>query len=316
MGKVVDFFSFRHKILHLCCEYILSSHADHYTTNPFGEAWIYYRDLLAHPKFVFLQHGIIKDDLSNWLNRFDKNIYGFVVSTQRERESIINGRYDYSEQNVLLTGLCRYDLLYHNERWLITIMSTWRKYLMGRFSEKTGMRVLGESFFESNYFTFYSALLTSAKLLNAATQYGYQLCFYPHPLLQPYTDQFPRSDDVHIFPPEKLYRDVFAESELIITDYSSVAFDFAYLQKPVVYCRPDHQAFTSGMHTYTPSYFSYQDDGFGEVTDDLEGTIDQIIQYMQSGCLLKAKYRARIDSFFTYHDNNCCLRLWERLEGI
>lgn len=314
IGTVLNFFSFPHKICHLLCEFIMSSHADHYTTNPFGDSWIYYRDLQVHQKFVFLQHGIIKDDLSNWLNRFNKNIYGFVVSTQRERESIINGRYDYPEHNVWLTGLCRYDLLYHNEKRLITIMPTWRKYLMGRFSEETGIRMLNQSFYESDYFLFYSALLTDHRLLDAAKRYGYQICFYPHPQLQPYIDKFQKSSSVLVFPPGTLYRDVFAQSELIITDYSSVAFDFAYLRKPVLYCRPDHQKFIGGTHVYTPGYFSYWDDGFGEVTHDLEETIEQATAYMRNGCVLKEKYRKRIDNFFTFHDSNCRLRLWKKIK--
>lgn len=314
MGVVIPFFSIRHRLCHLLCDYILSSHADHYTTNPFGENWIYYRDLQCRPKFIFLQHGIIKDDLSDWLNRYSKNIYGFVVSTQKEWESVAHGRYDYSPEHIWLTGLCRYDLLYHNEKRLITIMPTWRKYLMGRFSEKAGKRMLNASFKESDYFQFYSALLTDAQLLNAARRYGYQLCFHPHPLLMPYIKEFVRNENVSVFPPEKRYRDIFAESELIVTDYSSTAFDFAYLRKPILYCRPDHNRFVSGLHTYTPGYFSYQNDGFGEVTYSLNETVEQIISYMQNHCMLKPVYQDRINHFFTYNDTNCRLRLLEKLK--
>lgn len=314
MGVVVSFFSIRHRLCHLLCNYILSSHADHYTTNPFGESWIYYRDILCRPKFVFLQHGIIKDDLSDWLNRYSKNIYGFVVSTQKEWESVAHGRYDYSANHIWLTGLCRYDLLYHNENRLVTIMPTWRKYLMGRFSEKTGKRMLNVSFKESDYFQFYSALLTNTQLLNAARRYGYQLCFHPHPLLMPYIKEFARDENVSIFPPEKRYRDIFAESELIVTDYSSTAFDFAYLRKPILYCRPDHDKFVSGLHTYTPGYFSYQNDGFGEITYSLSETVEQIIAYIKNHCVVKPVYRDRINKFFTYSDTNCRLRLLEKLK--
>ena len=41
---------------------------------------MYIRDLYKY-KFIFLQHGIIKDDLSEWLNKFNKNLHMFVTST-------------------------------------------------------------------------------------------------------------------------------------------------------------------------------------------------------------------------------------------
>ena len=39
------------------------------------------------------------------------------------------------------------------------------------------------------------------------------------------------------------YKDIFAQTDLMITDYSSVAFDFAYLRKPIVYSQFDRDSF-------------------------------------------------------------------------
>lgn len=185
---------------------------------------------------------------------------------------------------------------------------------MGRFSEKTGKRTLNASFKGSEYFQFFSALLTDAQVLHAARRYEYQIYFHPHPLLMPYINEFAIDKDVSLFPPGKRYRDIFAESELIVTDYSSTAFDFAYLRKPILYCQPDHEKFISGLHTYTPGYFSYQDDSFGEITYSLDETVKQIISYMQNHCMLKPVYRDRINSFFTYSDTDCRLRLLKKLK--
>ena len=109
------------------------------------------------------------------------------------------------------------------------------------------------------------------------------------------------------------YREVYAESDLVVTDYSSAVFDFAYLRKPIVYCQFDAKEFFGGEHVYQSGYFDYERDGFGEVERDLEGTVNRIIEYMRSDCLLKDKYRKRIDGFFAYHDQNNCERVYNKL---
>lgn len=60
----------------------------------------YYKDLFKF-NFVFLQHGITKDDISGWLNKYKKNIRLFITAAQPEYESIINGHYNYSKREVI-----------------------------------------------------------------------------------------------------------------------------------------------------------------------------------------------------------------------
>ena len=55
--------------------------------NPFGSNQNYIRDLFNFD-FVYIQNGIIKDDLSKYLNRYYRNIKLFVTSAQNEFNSI------------------------------------------------------------------------------------------------------------------------------------------------------------------------------------------------------------------------------------
>lgn len=316
IGKVVPFFSFRHKLLFLLSDYIISAHADHYTMNPFLENKDEYRDLMNHQRFIFLQHGIIKDDLSGWLNRYNQNIAGFVTSTEKEYVSIVDGKYDYSQSSIWLTGLPRYDYLYSTPKRFITIMPTWRKYLLSNFSIETGLRKKKSNFTKSEYFKFYNQLLNNKELLVAAQEYGYTICFMPHPNMTPYLDHFSKYSNVRFFTVKERYRDVFAWSSLIITDYSSVAFDFAYLYKPVIYTQFDAETFFSGKHPYTKGYFDYSKDGFGEVETTIESTVARVIEYMQNDCQLKEQYKNRIDKFFTFHDTNSCQRILEKIKEL
>lgn len=73
-GKVVPYGSKQHYLLHLISDFIVSSAAEELVINPWYDnkaAAEIVRDFLARPKFVFLQHGVTKDDVSGWLNRYN-----------------------------------------------------------------------------------------------------------------------------------------------------------------------------------------------------------------------------------------------------
>jgi CDP-glycerol glycerophosphotransferase (TagB/SpsB family) len=235
-----------------------------------------------------------------------------VVATKAEYESIFEADYFYPKKNVWLTGMPRYDRLYRDEQKYITIMPTWRKSLSGGVTAK-GEWTIGDTFAESNYFKFYNALLNHPRLLDAAQERGYQVCFMPHPNITPAIPLFDHDSRVNFWQADKSYRDVFAQSDLIVTDYSSVAFDFAYLRKPLVYAQFDREEFFSGSHSYTEGYFNYQTDGFGEIKENMEDLVDCLIEYMDNGCQLKEEYRERIEHTFAFSDQNCCARVLEKM---
>lgn len=315
-GPVVSPLSLRHKLLHLLCDCNISSQASPSNVNPFYGYHDGYRNILVRKHFIFLQHGIILSDLSGWLNRYNRNIEGFVTSARLEYDSIVNGDYDYPEERVWLTGLPRFDRLYQTKENIITIMPTWRRYLMGSMDNETGVWELKDDFYTSDYYRFFSALLNHARLLDAAKKYGYKIQFFPHPNIRPHMSVFTQNESVSFEGAQTEYRDIYARSSLIVTDYSSAVFDFAYLLKPVIYSQFDSEDFFSGKHTSVKGYFDFEQDGFGEVEYDLEGTVDRMIEYMENGCRLKDKYRERVGKFFAFNDQNNCHRVYEKILAL
>lgn len=316
IGKVIPFLGWRYKILYLLAENIVSSQGEHYIFHPFQNFSGSYRDLSQKQKFIFLQHGVIKDDLSGWLNRYNKNISMFVTTTNQEYQSILSYPYYYAKDVVKKTGLPRYDRLYHNEKRQIVIMPTWRAYLVTGINPVTGTRSCKAGFADSRYCQMYNILLNNERLLNAARECGYTVAFVNHPNMLCSEGFMSFSDEVQIIPSDYAYRDIFAENDLLITDYSSVAFDFAYLRKPVLYYQADVEEFFSGLHTYEKGYFDYERDGFGEVEYDVEALVDRIIEYMQNTCQLKEKYRQRIDNTFPFNDQNNCERVYNAILAL
>lgn len=317
-GSVVNFKSYKNKFLHLLAGKVVSSAFSEFVINPFEKNKLLYRDLLQEQEFIFLQHGIIMNDLSSLLQKYVKNVKLFITSTKIEHTSILEYNYYYStkENNVLLSGLPRYDLLYRSSKKYVTVMPTWRRYLVNTFNTETGIWDLIPNFKESDYFLFFNALINHQGLLEIAKKYRYTLVFMPHPCILPHISQFEHSSDVEFIHYDKPYREIYAESDLVITDYSSASFDFSYLRKPVIYTQFDKEAFFSGEHTVATGYFEHERDGFGEVEYDLESTVNRIIEYMENGCQLKDKYRERIDNFFAFNDQNNCERVYNAIMDL
>ncbi|MCY9262135.1 bifunctional glycosyltransferase family 2 protein/CDP-glycerol:glycerophosphate glycerophosphotransferase [Bacillus haynesii] len=308
IGPVVAYGSPKHKFLHLLADEIISSHADDYVVNPFVNMRRYYKDMFKF-NFVFLQHGITKDDISGWLNKYKKNIRLFITAAQPEYDSIINGKYNYSEKEVILTGFPRFDKLVSNNKKKILIMPTWRNHLVGKINPQTGKRDYSPYFKESTYFSELNNLLNDSRLIDAAEKEGYEIIFFPHPNIVQQLKDFDRNESVRIADINESYRDHFNNSAILITDYSSVAFDFAYLKKPVFYFQYEKNHLEKG-------YFNYQTMGFGDVISDKETLVSKLIYCIKNNCRMDDIYINRVNKFYKYIDNKNCKRVYEHIVRI
>lgn len=320
IGKVVSFQSTKHKILSLLCDKIISSQGEDYVFNRFFDLSYLYKDIVYKQKFVFLQHGVIKDDLSRWLTKANKNISIFVTTTHMEYQSILDcAYYYYDEKQVKCTGLPRYDYLYDNVEGekIITFMPTWRSYLTSNIDVQTDSRRIKGDFENSSYCQMYRKVFLDSRLYEAAKKYHYEIFLMLHPSMPlECTEYFKCDNNVKIMNKNTRYRELFADSKLIVTDYSSTVFDFAYLRKPVIYYQADVEEFFSGKHSYDKGYFDYERDGFGEVEYTAEALVNRIIEYMENGCQLKAVYKDRIEKTFAYCDRDNCRRVYEEIRKL
>ena len=296
-GHAVMEHTLKHIILTFIADRSISSVVDPRLIHPYNIE--YCRDLSYHNRFVFLQHGIISQDLSREHNHFIYNPIGFVTSTTQERDSIVNGNYFYMPQEVWLTGLPRYDYLYHDEKNIITIMPTWRKYLYPDLHH------------ESEFYKHYYGLIHNPRLLQFLSSKGYKIQLKLHPLMIEHSNEFLSNDEATVT--TKSYREIYAESKLIITDYSSAIYDFIYLKKPIIYYQFDYDQFYSGAHAYDHGYLNYEKNGFGEVEYEESALVDRIIEYVSNDCHVKDVFLKRIDSFFDYNDKNNCKRVYEKI---
>lgn len=297
LGHTVPYGSLKHRFYSLFAELIISSNPDNDIIYPF---WGNFTHLagLVRSKTVFLQHGVTLHDVSHWLNKYNKNLDMLVAVSDYEKNSFLNGDYGYGEDVVKVLGFPRFDYLeYSNNQREIVVMPTWRRslYVLNR-----------ETFKESDFFKVYNNLLNDDELIEFLDSKGYTLVFKPHPNLVKFMGAFDRHSLVDFN--ERSYEDIFNYSAMLITDYSSVAFDFAYMEKPIIYYHFDRDNFHFDIDN---SYFKYDAMGFGPVAYAYDELKKAIRDSVLNDCEMDAKYKNRVNDFFKFRDRNNSKRVYD-----
>ena len=272
------------------------------------------------PYFISLGHGITKDNNSNFFNNHD--IAMKCVAGYREYTSFINDNTDYqlTAKEVKCTGFARYDRLFNLKKThnIILIMPTWRKYLTAGIIAKTQERNTVDTFMQSAFAINWLAFLTSKKLKDIANTYNQKIIFYPHfnfSSARQFKNTILNINHIHYFNPQKPgIQKLLASASVVITDYSSIAFDAAYINKNIIYFQFPEKDFTQ-KHTYTSGYFNYIQDGFGPVCTSADELLVKLEEIFHSEKIC-GKYIQRCKEFFVYRDNNNCERIYKEISPI
>lgn len=318
--RLVSYGSRRWKQLLINADHLISSHADVPICDPPGLP-----EAQRRWKFTFLQHGVIKDDLSDWLN--GKEIDLFVTSTPDEYASIVEDgtRYAFTSLEVKLTGLPRFDrllalgdLVGKDQRDLVLVAPTWRHWLSPRIPKDSQRREVYADFMETAYARNWLQFLQSEELAQVCADEGLSVGFLPHPNIQSVLHEFelPRHVSPMTFHGEDVQH-LFARATLMITDYSSMAFNVAYIDRPVIYFQFDQDRMFGGGHVGRSGYFQYERDGFGPVATNVSEAVSAVRESLKDGRRSPlAKYQERIDAAFPLRDGRCCERVVDAIEDL
>lgn len=296
LENILPFYSIKQRLAYLFAEKIVSSHPDENIINPFFDKnETSYAGLINSDK-IFLQHGVTKDNVSSWLHKYDKNLSLIVTVSDEEKKSFLDDGYNYDEEIIQTLGFPRFDnLTKEKTKKQIIIMPSWRENLYNQTSNYIQ---------ESEYFKNINSLINNPKLIELCKKYDYKLIFKPHPFVYEFIDLF-NTNDYTIIDNDTTYAELFKSSDLLITDYSSVAFDFAYMKKPVIYYQYGDD------YNFREGYFKYKTMGFGEIINTQDSLTEILRKYLENNCKMKPEYEKRVDNFYKYNDKNNCKRVYE-----
>lgn len=304
--------SIKHRLVFLMADMMVISNSTVFAFNNYGlPNSKFIRDLVEF-HVCCVQHGMSVQKIAVAQNRLRDNTRLYFCASKYEIENLSRPIYDYVGYDALkLTGVPRYDGLKNDDKKQIMISPTWRMQAAVPVRTSEGeQRDYNPMFKESTYFQVFNALINDPRLIDAAKKYGYRIKYVLHPIVSAQVDDFDKNEYVDIIPAvgDMSYETMFRESSLMVTDFSGIQFDFAYMRKPLVYLHhkdiPQH---------YEEGTFFYDTMAFGEIAHDNDELIDLLCEYMASGCKMKEEYVRRADDFFYYNDHNNCKRIYDTM---
>ncbi len=306
IGRVIDYGSFKHYVFFVAARVKISTHVMGYAP---GEKYYFerfHRYFRIPGKHIFLQHGVIKENIRA-LHADNTDVDIFICGAKTEYE-YIKEIFGYPKGVVQYTGLARYDNLHgHVPKNQILVMPTWRSYISGKTKEE---------FCKTDFYMHWNSFLNSAELSRLLRENNLKLYFYPHYEMQKYADCFCIEDSNIIIAKFSDFdvQQLLIDSKLLITDYSSVYFDFAYMRKPLIYYQFDREQYNANH--YSKGYFDFYTIGFGDVSENENDLISSLKHTVSNNFIIEEKYKENMKSFFELYDTDNCERIYRVIEEV
>lgn len=306
---LVRFASLMHKILYISAEKVLTAFYGFSTISPFGTETeeANYLDIIKF-ETTYLQHGVLHANLKlkNHVERCraDK----IVISSHFEKQNYMQN-YGYEENDLVCTKMARYDYIDRKKKAKNRILfaPSWREYLTV-VQSGAKWEVLEGKIMNSDYYKKFVEFLTDERLYKALKKYDLYFDFKLHPIIKDAKNLFQVENDRIRMAPESVDLE---DYKLFITDFSSFVFDFAYLNRPILYFVPDMDQFKSGMNHYRELDLPFEK-AFGNLVLEAKDAVDEVINIIKHKFKSEPIFEKRMENFF-FENEECAEALYQEL---
>lgn len=260
---------------------------------------------LRKRKHLFLQHGIIA---AKKVPMFKKNTNGetdvFCVSSEEEK-TIVTKKLGYNESEVIITGLSRWDEMNNQPNPnLVLYMPTWRSWM-----EDIGT----DGFLQSNFYQNIDMFINDKNLIEFLELQSINLVICLHPKFNRFSIEFhSKSKNVKIARQNDFkINELVNKASILISDYSSIMWDFAYLEKPVILYQFDQSEYLKN----TGSYVDLNKEFLANIVINKEDAIRTLKNLLFNDQKEKQNYTLNSKKWFFYKDKNNSKRILEFIEG-
>lgn len=314
LGHVVWHSSWRHRLLMLHASVIANAYSIKHMLPSRWRPGAYMNQCAwrVGARRVYLKHGV---HLSPDAVKRGNGGYDLIATVGAQEADALARTSGYTSAQLRETGLARYDnLVPERPSRTVLFMPTWRRYLVPKLFGGDDTVLVGYQ--GSTYQRFVHGLLASGELARVLTRHDLTMLVVPHynlaGLLHPDdlgSDRITILDGTTADIPHLL-----RSCALLLTDYSSVQFDVAYVGAPVVYAQFDREEYEAG-HGGT-SWFDAERDGFGPVVSTISQAVEALEGYAAGGFVREARYDSRVSRIFSYDDRQNCARIAAAVDSL
>lgn len=302
MNNIVIHGSFKHFYLLIRSKLFISSETPGHSYF-WRENMGYTANIVKTKPYVFLQHGVLgfkKLDNIFYNDRLTAPVC-LITSSQFEQD-IVTQNLGYAANRSPITGLARWDLIdlkreRTNRRDKILLFYTWRPWLDD---------VDDETFDKSEYLSSISESIQLIKQMNLDKQ----IVVMMHPKMHIILSKKEISSIKLWTDSDGPLNELMSSVALLITDYSSLAWEAYYREIPVIFDMFDQQRYEKEVG----SYIDLNRIPFGsKVVDKISDNVQQIIaqDYQMTEEELQAK-----GTYFAFQDQNASQRIHDVLQNI
>ncbi|PJN86689.1 CDP-glycerol glycerophosphotransferase family protein [Bacillus sp. mrc49] len=302
-NRVVEFMSFKYMVFMFAAQLLVSSETKgHAYDIRIQKGRI--RKAMNYKPLVFLQHGVIGlKKLNSIFKKSSINAPSLFVVSSPEEGKIIQNHFGYNKNELIVSGLPRWDVIENRSNGKrILVMPTWRVWLENLPFEEVE---------KSEYVQVFKTFLQSKELSRLLEQHDLTLHFYLHPKFKDFIEHFSIDNQRFTISNEEDLNTLLMEASMLITDYSSVAWDMFYQKKPVVFYQFDLETYNK----YQGSYMNMDNQLFGDQVFTTEKLISTINAYAETGFAEKEAFGQLRKTYLPYIDHSNSRRVYEQIHA-
>ena len=169
--------------------------------------------------------------------------YDYVISTSSYWKKPYSEAFGVKEDNVIPTGMPRNDELFSKEK-----REEYSKELFEKYPYLKNKKIIlyAPTFRGNIYKGFRTISFDALQLINQLSE-DFVILYKYHPLLGNY--QLPQHERIINMNKEDTHQ-LFCISDYLISDYSSIIFDFMILEKPIIFFVPDLKEYMKDIGTF------------------------------------------------------------------
>lgn len=264
-------------------------------------------------KRVMLNHGIgfLKNG-KRFYHKLHFNLSDKIMCLSPKHSEIFLNEYGYSKEDLAIVGYPRFDDMIDQSSHsphpnLVTFMPTFRDNEQG----------LGKNFLNTQMYKEIEKLLTNTYFVEYLKSNNITFGIYLHQNIQSYSqylDKFSNENIIIFRQGNYSVTEILKFSKILVTDYSSVLFDFVYMNKPFISFQFDYEDFISSRKD--KAFIDFKKDLPGYVVETTEELVKTIEEIENNQYQISPEHKLKVKDYFKFQDKENCLRVFNAIKDM